>query len=145
MSPDVQDFPKPKIDSLPSEPLKPGEQYFIDLAGNIHKGPVSKTFNCYCVPLINKVEKKMEIDKKEIKEHIDTCHDHLNEKIVSLEKKTSHQLTSLNETVKNQFNTERVECIERQQKGNLRQRLDFERRSRQQGKVLVFLHNSLKL
>ena len=135
MAPNAEEFPKPNIDSLPSEPLKKGEQYFIDLAGNIQKGPVGKIFNCYCAPLINKVEQKMEMDKKEIKEHINTCHENLNEKIDSLEKKTNHQITSLNETVKTQFNIERVECIERTQKCNLKQRLDFERRSKQQGTV----------
>ena len=66
MAPNAEEFPKPNIDSLPSEPLKKGEQYFIDLAGNIQKGPVGKIFNCYCAPLINKVEQKMEMDKKEI-------------------------------------------------------------------------------
>ena len=32
--------PEPNLNSLPKEPLKKGEQYFLDLAGNIHKGPV---------------------------------------------------------------------------------------------------------
>ena len=32
-----QDLAVPNIDSLPSDPLGKGEQYFIDLAGNIKK------------------------------------------------------------------------------------------------------------
>lgn len=35
--PDPKTFPKPKLDSLPQEPLKKGEQYYLDLAGNIRK------------------------------------------------------------------------------------------------------------
>jgi hypothetical protein len=35
--PDPQAFPQPNLDSLPHEPLKRGEQYYLDLAGNICK------------------------------------------------------------------------------------------------------------
>lgn len=35
--PDPKAFPAPKLDSLPPEPLRKGEQYFLDLAGNICK------------------------------------------------------------------------------------------------------------
>lgn len=35
--PNPEAFPSPKIDSLPNEPLKTGELYYLDLAGNIHK------------------------------------------------------------------------------------------------------------
>jgi hypothetical protein len=35
--PNPEAFPPPKIDSLPPEPLRSGELYYLDLAGNIHK------------------------------------------------------------------------------------------------------------
>jgi hypothetical protein len=35
--PDPKAFPQPNLDSLPHEPLKKGEQYYLDLAGNICK------------------------------------------------------------------------------------------------------------
>lgn len=35
--PDNSEFPEPNLDSLPHEPLKSGEQYYLDLAGNIRK------------------------------------------------------------------------------------------------------------
>jgi hypothetical protein len=35
--PNPEAFPPPKIDSLPNEPLRSGELYYLDLAGNIHK------------------------------------------------------------------------------------------------------------
>lgn len=35
--PDIAKSLHPKLNSLPNEPLKKGEQYFLDLAGNIQK------------------------------------------------------------------------------------------------------------
>ena len=35
--PDLEEFPAPDLGSLPKDPLAPGEQYFLDLAGNIKK------------------------------------------------------------------------------------------------------------
>lgn len=48
--PDPEAFPQPKLDSLPSDPLARGEQYYLDLAGNIRKGPVGVGYTCYCAP-----------------------------------------------------------------------------------------------
>lgn len=106
-SPDLNEFPQLKIDSLPSDPLNRGEQYFVDLAGNIKKGPVNKTNPCYCKPLFDKVEKKMELDKKELIDHIDGHHSHLSAKIYHLEKKTA----SLNETFKEKIACTRNEDV----------------------------------
>ena len=112
-SPDLNEFPQLKIDSLPSDPLNRGEQYFVDLAGNIKKGPVNKTNPCYCKPLFDKVEKKMESDKKELIDHIDGHHSHLSAKIYHLEKKTA----SLNETFKEKLASSACETT-RQVVGN---------------------------
>uniref|UniRef100_T1KHB9 Uncharacterized protein n=2 Tax=Tetranychus urticae TaxID=32264 RepID=T1KHB9_TETUR len=136
MLPDAKEFPQPRINSLPTEPLRKGEQYYIDLAGNIRKGPVGKLYNCYCVPLIEKVEKKLLKEKKELKEEIENCRSNLNNKISSLERKTNFQMVSLNETVKSRLSTERLQCIERNQRSNLKQRLDYERNQLQQAEQL---------
>ncbi|CAG9773604.1 unnamed protein product [Ceutorhynchus assimilis] len=64
--PDPEAFPSPNLDSLPPEPLKKGEQYFLDLAGNICKGPVGVGYTCYCAPLFRHLEAKIEKDKKEL-------------------------------------------------------------------------------
>ena len=40
--PDPEEFPDPNPSTLPEQPLDKGEQYFLDLAGNIKKGPISK-------------------------------------------------------------------------------------------------------
>lgn len=48
--PDTRNFPSPKLESLPKDPLDKGEQYYLDLGGNIRKGPVGKGNKCYCAP-----------------------------------------------------------------------------------------------
>ncbi|XP_048521367.1 uncharacterized protein LOC109544612, partial [Dendroctonus ponderosae] len=64
--PDPEAFPSPNLDSLPPEPLKKGEQYYLDLAGNICKGPVGVGYTCYCAPLFRHLEAKLAKDKKEL-------------------------------------------------------------------------------
>ncbi|XP_017777322.1 PREDICTED: ankyrin repeat domain-containing protein 6 [Nicrophorus vespilloides] len=64
--PDPEAFPSPRLDSLPHEPLKRGEQYYLDLGGNIRKGPVGVGYTCYCAPLFRHLEAKLEKDKREL-------------------------------------------------------------------------------
>ena len=35
--PDMAEFPQPRLDTLPKDPLGKGEQYYLDLSGNIRK------------------------------------------------------------------------------------------------------------
>lgn len=123
-SPDLREFPKLKIDSLPTDPLKRGEQYYVDLAGNIKKGPVNRVSACSCKPLFEKVEQKMDVDKQELKEHIDCKSEHLKEKIGVLEKKT----VDIGETLKEKIACERAQCIERTLRTSLRDKIEFERK-----------------
>ncbi|KAG8234318.1 hypothetical protein J437_LFUL013058 [Ladona fulva] len=88
--PDPETFPAPNLDSLPDEPLQKGEQYFLDLAGNICKGPVGVGYTCYCAPFFRNVEARLERDKQELKEHIDRAHERLDRKVSSLEQRLSH-------------------------------------------------------
>ena len=67
--PDMTEFPEPNVESLPNEPLKSGEQYFLDLAGNIKKGPTGHGSTCYCAPFIHRFEQKMDKNKKDIGKH----------------------------------------------------------------------------
>jgi Ankyrin repeats (3 copies)/Ankyrin repeat len=57
--PDTRNFPSPKLESLPKEPLDKGEQYYLDLGGNIRKGPVGKGNKCNCAPF----DKNASVDK----------------------------------------------------------------------------------
>ncbi|XP_067142958.1 ankyrin repeat domain-containing protein 6-like [Centruroides vittatus] len=127
MFPNMADFPSPKLDSLPPEPLKKGEQYYIDLEGNIKKGPVGVGYSCYCAPFFQHVEKKMEVDKQEIMDHIDHAHDDLNDKIASLERRTRTQILNINQTMKEKLATERAECIERIERRSMREKLELEK------------------
>lgn len=107
--PDPKFFPKPKLASLPTEPLQKGEQYFLDLAGNIKKGPVGAGYTCYCAPFFKHMEDKMNEDKKDLKRHIDRAHEKLDQKVTDLEMKTQGQISELTRFVA----AERTMCKER--------------------------------
>ncbi|KAG5883011.1 hypothetical protein JTB14_033466, partial [Gonioctena quinquepunctata] len=81
--PDTRSFPSPRLDSLPHEPLKRGEQYYLDLAGNICKGPVGVGYTCYCAPLFKHLEARIEKDKKELQR----AHFRLRQRVIGLEQK----------------------------------------------------------
>lgn len=51
--PNPQAFPPPNIDSLPEEPLRSGELYYLDLAGNIHKVSCDNFYSCIGVKWSN--------------------------------------------------------------------------------------------
>ncbi|XP_068618024.1 uncharacterized protein dgo [Battus philenor] len=107
--PDPKYFPKPKLSSLPTEPLKKGEQYFLDLAGNIKKGPIGAGYTCYCAPFFKHMEEKLNEDKKDLKRHIDRAHEKLDQKVTDLEMKTQGQISELTKFVA----AERALCKER--------------------------------
>jgi len=125
--PDLDEFPLPRMNTLPDDPLRAGEQYFLDLGGNIKKGPTSKNSACYCGPAFQKFEKKLEKDKKELMKHIDSSHSKLDTKISHLERKTRDQLFNLNQTMKESFASERSECLDRMDRRALRERIAIER------------------
>lgn len=107
--PDPKFFPKPKLSSLPTEPLKKGEQYYLDLAGNIKKGPIGAGYTCYCAPFFKHMEDKLNEDKKDLKRHIDRAHERLDQKVTDLEMKTQGQISELTRFVA----AERAMCKER--------------------------------
>ncbi|GBP18049.1 Ankyrin repeat domain-containing protein 6 [Eumeta japonica] len=107
--PDTKYFPKPRLSSLPTEPLKKGEQYYLDLAGNIKKGPIGTGYTCYCAPFFKHMEDKMNEDKKDLKRHIDRAHERLDQKVTDLEMRTKGQISELTRFVA----AERALCKER--------------------------------
>ncbi|XP_048507375.1 uncharacterized protein LOC105688466 isoform X3 [Athalia rosae] len=107
--PDPEAFPQPRLDSLPSDPLARGEQYYLDLAGNIRKGPVGVGYTCYCAPFFRHMEAKLERDKAELKAHIDQAHERLDLKVTNLERRTRGQISELTRCVV----AERARCDER--------------------------------
>ncbi|XP_014481855.1 PREDICTED: ankyrin repeat domain-containing protein 6 [Dinoponera quadriceps] len=115
--PDPEAFPQPRLDSLPADPLGRGEQYYLDLAGNIRKGPVGVGYTCYCAPFFRHMEAKLERDKAELKAHIDQAHEKLDLKVTNLERRTRGQISELTRCVQE----ERTRCNERH--SQLQQRL----------------------
>jgi len=115
--PDLEAFPQPRLDSLPADPLGRGEQYYLDLAGNIRKGPVGVGYTCYCAPFFRHMEAKLERDKAELKAHIDQAHEKLDLKVANLERRTRGQISELTRCVQE----ERSRCDERY--SHLQQRL----------------------
>lgn len=107
--------------------LNPGEQFYLDLAGNIRKGPSSRNRNCYCAPVFAKFEKKLEKDKRDLIRVIDQSQLKLDSKIAYLEKKTKEQLFGLNQSMKEAFAAERGECLDRMDRRALRERIAMER------------------
>lgn len=82
--PDTRNFPTAKIESLPKEPLDKGEQYYLDLAGNIRKGPVGKGNKCNCVPF----DKESSTETCRIaQKHVDEMNEKLDMKINALASK----------------------------------------------------------
>ncbi|XP_043228675.1 ankyrin repeat domain-containing protein 6-like isoform X1 [Amphibalanus amphitrite] len=126
--PDMTEFPQPRLDTLPKDPLGKGEQYYLDLSGNIRKGPVGEGYTCYCAPFFRHVEDKLDKDKHELIHHIDLTHGKLDKKIASLEKRTRTQLTGINELMRERFSRERAECANRAERVALRTRTELERR-----------------
>lgn len=93
--PDPKSFPSPKLETLPKEPLGNGEQYFLDLAGNIRKGPVGVGNTCYCGPFFRHIEDKISRNKKSIKKYVHKATEKLDSKVQALAMKTDDQITQI--------------------------------------------------
>ena len=67
------------------------------------QGPQSSSYTCYCAPLLDRVEKKMDRNKREMFKHLDSTHGKLAHRISHLERKTKDQLNSLSNSMKENF------------------------------------------
>lgn len=93
--PDPKSFPSPKLETLPKEPLSNGEQYYLDLAGNIRKGPVGVGNPCYCGPFFRHIEDKISRNKKSIKKYVHKATEKLDNKVTALAMKTDDQIEQI--------------------------------------------------
>lgn len=94
-SPDPKNFPSPKLETLPKEPLRKGEQYYLDLAGNIRKGPVGVGTACYCAPFFRHLEHRITKSKKHLRKYVEQI-DH---KVDALANKTDDQIEGLTKSI----------------------------------------------
>lgn len=90
--PDPRSFPPPKLETFPAEPLKRGEQYYLDLAGNIRKGPVGQGNTCYCGPFFNHIEQQINQNKKSFKKYVLKAAGKLDGKVHELAKNTDDKI-----------------------------------------------------
>ncbi|CAB0016786.1 unnamed protein product [Nesidiocoris tenuis] len=90
--PDPSSFPQPKLDSLPGEPLSKGEQYYLDLAGNIRKGPVGVGLTCYCANFLRDMETRLERNNLELKHRIKLTRQQLEDRVERTEGLLSEML-----------------------------------------------------
>ncbi|CAB4067997.1 ANKRD6 [Lepeophtheirus salmonis] len=125
--PNLEEFSFSNPKGLPKDHLKTGEQYFLDLAGNIRKGPLAMGRDCVCSPLIKKMERRLDRDKKEIVRKINGTTSKLDSRIAHLERKTKDHLFSLNQAMKESFANERGDCMDRMDRRALRERIAIER------------------
>lgn len=96
---------------------------------------------CYCAPFFNHVEKKLDANKKELLNHIDSCNEDLKLKMSHLEKRTHDQLFTLNQKMKETLAIERGECAERIDRRLFRERRELEQ---QQDKCVKALESEMK-
>ncbi|XP_055706353.1 protein phosphatase 1 regulatory subunit 12A isoform X2 [Phlebotomus papatasi] len=93
--PDPRSFPSPKLETLPKEPLAKGEQYYLDLAGNIRKGPIGVGNTCYCGPFFRHIEEKITKNRKSIRKYVDRATEKLDSKVTALALRTEDQIGEL--------------------------------------------------
>ncbi|XP_055691196.1 protein phosphatase 1 regulatory subunit 12A [Lutzomyia longipalpis] len=93
--PDPRSFPSPKLETLPKEPLLKGEQYYLDLAGNIRKGPIGVGNTCYCGPFFRHIEEKITKNRKSIRKYVDRATEKLDSKVTALAMRTEDQIGEL--------------------------------------------------
>lgn len=105
-APDPKAFPSPRLETLPNEPLGKGEQYFLDLGGNIRKGPVGVNASCYCGPFFKHIENKMHRNRKSLRKYVDRAAEKLDHKVQALAMKTEDQIGELTKSII----TERIRC-----------------------------------
>lgn len=105
-SPDPKAFPQPRLETLPNEPLGKGEQYYLDLGGNIRKGPVGVNSSCHCAPAFKNLEEKMHRNRKSLRKYVDRAAEKLDSKVQALAMKTEDQIGELTKSII----TERIRC-----------------------------------
>lgn len=93
--PDPRTFPPPKLETIPKEPLANGEQYFLDLAGNIKKGPIGVGNTCYCGPFFRHIEQRVSQNKKSIKKYVHKATEKLDSKVQALALQTDDKIEQI--------------------------------------------------
>ena len=83
--------------------------------------------HCDCGPLLERIGKTIEKDKKDILSHLDQNNKKINTRLESFEKKTKNQMFNFNQNMKESFANERNDCQERMERRFLKDNIEMER------------------
>ena len=83
--------------------------------------------HCDCGPLLERIGKTIEKDKKDILSHLDQNNKKINTRLESFEKKTKSQMFNFNQNMKESFANERNDCQERMERRFLKDNIEMER------------------
>ena len=83
--------------------------------------------HCDCTPLLEKIGKTIEKDKKDILTHLVQNNKKIETRLDSFEKKTKNQMFNFNQNMKECFANERNDCQERMERRFLKDNIEMER------------------
>ena len=83
--------------------------------------------HCDCTPLLEKIGKTIEKDKKDILNHLVQNNKKIETRLESFEKKTKNQMFNFNQNMKECFANERNDCQERMERRFLKDNIEMER------------------
>ena len=83
--------------------------------------------HCDCGPLLERIGKSIEKDKKDILSHLDQNNKKINSRLEIFEKKTKNQMFNFNQNMKESFANERNDCQERMERRFLKDNIEMER------------------
>ena len=83
--------------------------------------------HCDCGPLLERIGKTIEKDKKDILSHLDQNNKKINTRLESFEKRTKNQMFNFNQNMKESFANERNDCQERMERRFLKDNIEMER------------------
>ena len=83
--------------------------------------------HCDCGPLLDRIGKTIERDKKDILNHLEVNNKKINGRLESFEKKTKNQMFNFNQNMKESFANERNDCQERMERRFLKDNIEMER------------------
>ena len=90
-------------------------------------GGQAQAQHCDCTPLLEKIGKTIEKDKKDILSHLVQNNKKIETRLESFEKKTKNQMFNFNQNMKESFANERNDCQERMERRFLKDNIEMER------------------
>ncbi|KAL5010629.1 hypothetical protein ScPMuIL_012934 [Solemya velum] len=90
-----------------------GLQYYRDLAGNVKQGPIGYAPVCQCLPVIKNIEKKVDVARESIYDHIDATQKILQNRMEQLDQKHMQQVFAVDRWTQQRLDAEEIACHQR--------------------------------